>query len=58
MQKNRSAHIFRAASRTGTQQLLIQILDQLHRMGNTHEELVQEFEKEIREFRDIGFQYE
>ena len=41
-----------------TQQLLIVVLDELYRIGKPHEELVQEFEKEVREFKDIGFQYE
>lgn len=42
----------------GTQELLIQVLGQLHSIGKPHEELVQEFEKEVQEFKDIGFQYE
>ena len=44
--------------RPGTQQLLIGVLGQSHRMGKPHEELVQELETEIREFRNTGFQYE
>ena len=41
-----------------TQQLLIHVLGESHRIGKSHEELVQEFEKEVDEFREIGFQYE
>ena len=42
----------------GTQQLLIQVFEQLRSIGKPHEELVREFEKEVREFKEIGFRYE